>query len=188
VRPAEPAAKIAAAHLHDLAAKDEALVRAQHIRSPLERAQLEAQQRTSLDISASVGYLELAFARNAKRDCAVEQRLARTAAAESTPAIVDTREEALLEDVAQVDPAGAAQRPASRLVEQLERGLAVAVLEVLPAQAPAVDGEQAPALGRRYVRKLVGEALPSSRRNVGSGRHACMSHPAACRPPHQLRP
>lgn len=187
VRPAEPAAKIAAAHLHDLAAKNEALVRAQDIRSALEGAQLEAQQRASLDISASVGYVEPAFTGNTQRDRAVEHRLSRTAAGDGAPAIVDARDEALLEDVAQVSAAGAAQRSAPRLVEQLERGLAEAVLEVLPAQMAPVDGQETPALRRRYQPKLVDELLFVPCLGLRSGRHARMSHRSTRRPPHELR-
>jgi hypothetical protein len=167
VRPAEPAAKIAAAHLHDLAAKDEALVRAQDIRGALERAQLETQQRSSLDISAPVGYVELALAGDTKRDRTVEHRLARTAAAERAPAIMHAGEEALLEDVAQVSAAGAAQSSAPRLIEQLERGLAVAILEVLPAQTTPVDGEQTPTRRCRYQRELLDEVLSGACSGVG---------------------
>ena len=68
---------------------------------------------------------------------------------------MDPREEALLEGVRDVRSAG--EGPASTGVcDQLERRLAVAVLEVLRPQSIAMDPQQDLALGARDLRDDVG--------------------------------
>ena len=93
-----------------------------------------------------------------------------------------------------------AQPPTARLRHELERRLAVAVLQVLEAQPVAMRGQQHPARGLRDQRHLLGlvESRPArsgsppgcrpelardSRSRVESGRHVGMSLPSTARPP-----
>ena len=79
--------------------------------------------------------------RRSERHGALERRLHRAAPGERAAAIVDAREEALLETFARCSAARRTS-PAASVRDELERRLAVAVLEVLLAQPVAVHAQQ----------------------------------------------
>src|SRR4029077_11532487 len=156
-RPAEPATELARPHLQpDLTGQDESLIGAQRVRGPLDRAQIETEHRALLDVGASVDDLDFSMARAAERERSVEHRLRRAAPPEGTATVSDARDEAQLEHVVQVRPAREPQLAATRLGHKLDGRLAVAVLQVLPAQPWAVHRQQQPARGVCDQRDFLG--------------------------------
>ena len=112
----------------------------------------------------------------------------RAAAAQRPAAISDAREEALLERIGDVRLALERPRARARAGHQLEGRLAVAVLEVLEAQAMAMHPQQDVALAGRDVRHELGWVLAAP---VALSRHRGRAPRApfvvvACRD--QLRP
>ena len=90
----------------------------------------------------------------------LERRLHRAAPGKRSTAIVDPRDRnaarACSPDAARLENVASA----TRVRHQLERGLAVAVLEILPAQPVAVRAQQQLALGARHQRHLLGRVEP----------------------------
>ena len=92
--------------------------------------QLVAQQDGPLDIRAQVGWVYIGSLARGEGERAGERRFHRAAPAQRATAIVDSRQKPLIERVGDVHgPLEGASSPGSG--EQLERGLAVAVFEVL---------------------------------------------------------
>ncbi len=149
-----------------------------------------------MDLRARVDDLHLPLPRTPERERPLQRGGHRAASGDRAAAVEHAREEALLERVGEV-LAGGEPPPGARSREQLEHGLAVAVLQVLPAQAVAVSAQQPVVRGARHERDLlygvregaasVQASARERRAQRGWGRHTGMSHPAPSGPPSQIR-
>ncbi len=153
-----------------------------------------------MDLRARVDDLHLPLPRAPERERPLQRGGHRAAAGDRAAAVKHTREEALLERVGEV-LAGGEPPPGARGGEQLEHGLAVAVLQILPAQAVAVGAQQPVVRGARHEREELdgireGAAgrsksgwpqIGGRRARRGWGRHTGMSHQASGGPPSQIR-
>jgi hypothetical protein len=111
------------------------------VREPSDAAQIVACLHQSLDIDPRVGYLHPIAGATPQRQGAGERRLDRTAPTESTAAIMDSGEKSLLQRIAYVRAIGEfTSTPGAR--QQLQRRLAVAILEVLATQPVTMRSEQ----------------------------------------------
>jgi inner membrane protein YhjD len=108
-----------------------------------------------VDLRARVDDLHLPLPRAPERQRPLQRGGHRAAAGDRAAAVEHAREEALLERVGEV-LAGGEPPPGARGREQLEHGLAVAVLQVLAAQAVAVGAQQPVVRGARHERDLLG--------------------------------
>jgi membrane protein len=181
-----------------LAGEHEPLIAGELDRRFRDPPQIVTQQREPLDVGAHVGELDPIVLADGEPPRARARRLDRAAPAQRAAAVVDAREQSLLERVGDVGVARE-RAPASRPGEQLERGLAVAVFEVLARQPMPVSRQQAFAararderhrLGGVEHREAVGLAERSAVRARGefslpSGRHESMSLPVVRTPPSQ---
>lgn len=134
-----------------------------------------------------------------ERDCLLKRSLHRASAAERPATVANTREEAQLNRVRDVQAVGI-RATAVRMREQLERRLAKAILKVLAAQSMAVHSQQQISSRADNGRDLLGriERAAASRelRSVArcsfvaatSGRHRGMSLEIAFTPPSQFLP
>src|SRR5436190_15176384 len=131
------AAELAAGNLRQLRGQHESLVGGQISRQSAEAPQLLAQDHELLELSPQIDDVDLPLADRVDGERRLERGLHGAAAGERSAAIVDAGEKPLLERVLDVRPAGE-PRPLQRPRDELERGLAVTVLEVLGPQAVAV--------------------------------------------------
>jgi hypothetical protein len=153
--PAEPLAELGAAHpQRDLAGEHQPLVVAQERRELGHPLQLESKGDQRVDLRARVDDLHLPLPRASERERPLQRGGHRAATGDRAAAVEHAREEALLERVGEV-LAGGEPPPGARGREQLEHGLAVAVLQVLPAQAVAVGAQQPGVRGARHERNLL---------------------------------
>jgi hypothetical protein len=214
--PPEPGTELRAVHLkEDLGPEHEPLIGSEPGGDLRYTPQLQAAEDEWMQLRAGVRNLELPLAGPTKRKGSLERGLHGAAPTNGTEAVVDTGEEALLEGVGDVGAAGE-PLPAAGTREQLEHGLAEAVLEVLGPQEAAMGAEQprAPSPGnerdllggvgrrrvrRRRVRRPRARRRRARRRRVGAdaavgggprgrewGRHAEMSLQPTRRPPRQI--
>lgn len=101
--PAVCAAELTAIHIaRELACQHEPLVLGELPRELADAAQLMAQQREPLDISARVGDIHFMLVTAAEWQCSCDGSLDRTAAAQRAAAVVNARQQALLECVGYV--------------------------------------------------------------------------------------
>jgi hypothetical protein len=125
--PAVLATELGATLACELACQHEPLIARERVRESSDAAQIVAQEGQLLDVSMCVGHLHPSAraAGDVKRAC--QRCLDRAAPTQRTAAIVDAREELLLERIGDVDGVGESFS-ASGPGQQLERRLAVAVL------------------------------------------------------------
>lgn len=201
LRPAEVPTELGALHLQaNLTGESQLLIGRQLASLCLHRAQLLAQNRQMLGISSHVGNLDLRILKAAKRHGCLERRLHRATPGQRAAAVVNPRQEALLDYIRQMLPAGEPS-PLASVCDQLNGCLAIAVFEVLPTQPMTVHPQQQLSLCARDQRHLLGRiramraARAHGRRHtrvscfsLGSGRHMDMSRRAAPRPPSQFPP
>src|SRR5262249_4684008 len=129
--PSQPAAELLTPWTEaQLRCEHEALIVGQRSSCQPQTVQLESQQRGPLDVGAYIGDVHRAFPGRVQRDGRSRHELAWAATGECPTAIVYARQKSLLERVSQMAASRAAKRPSFRLTDQLERRLAVAVLEV----------------------------------------------------------
>ena len=182
----------------ELACQHQSLVIRELAREPHDAAQVLAQTDQPLDIGTRVGDVYASAGADGENERACQRRLHRTAPVQRTAAIVHARKELLLERVGDVGATGEALSP-SGARPQLERGLAIAILEILASQTVTVRGEQQLATRAGDKRDRLAwiqqaERAPSegpearcrSFRALLSGRHASMSVQVARRPPSQF--
>ena len=125
----------------ELACQHQPLIARELARESHDAAQIVAQQARLLDVGACVGHFDPTARASRQGKRAGQRCLDRAAPAQRTAAIMDAREEFLLERIGDVGGVGEPlSAPGSS--QQLERRLAVAVLEVLTPQPPAVAGKQ----------------------------------------------
>ncbi len=164
----------------------------------LDPTKVVAQHHARLELGANIDDLDLLRFCSADRHGRLERRLQRAPSGERPPAVEDPRDESLLERILQM---GAADERGSvqGLRDQLERGLAVAVLQVVPAQPEAVRTQQQLASGASDDGYLLGRVAGADRRRgsrppppgrsslvLVSGRHTRVSSNRRCTPPSQL--
>jgi membrane protein len=160
-------------------------------REAADQPEVVAQQGQSLDVESSVWHVHLTlplpeWQRGGHR------RLDRATSAQGTTTILDAREEALLERIGDVG-AARERRVAPGSLEQLDRGLAVAVLQVLPGKTMSMSREQQLAARADHQPDSfgrVGGDRPTARgksfEGLLSGRHVNMSVRVASTPPSQF--
>jgi hypothetical protein len=196
--PPKPLAELGTVHPEgDLAGEHEPLVVGEPGRELPHTPQLQPVRHERVNVGPRVGELEFVLAGAAQREGTLERGLHRAATAERPAAVVDAREKALLERVLDVGTAGE-PLAAPRSGQELEHGLAQAVLQVLGPQPVAVGPQQPCVLGARHEGHLLGGVVgveqasaaerpgsPGRRLGRVSGRHTGMSYPAAHRPPSQ---
>ena len=176
-RPSEARTELADAHVDaDLAGEHELLVAVQIGDDLAQASQLSAGDHPVLDGRAAILQLAGSVLGRVDGDRAGERRLDRAAPADRPATVLDAAQELLLERV--LDVLVGEKRRASRAGDQLESGLAVAVLEVLPAQTAAMDAEQpATAVGRNpgHLLSRIATHVASRKRHRGlfrrPGRH-----------------
>ncbi len=192
-RPARDAAKLGTRHVaRQLRSQDHALIGAELADKPAYAPKLLARDRLALHIRAAVHDLETNLLWPFEGDGVLQRGLHRAASRERPAAVVHARDKSLLEHVSEMR---AAVKTAATpdVNEQLECGLPIAVLEVLPAQPMAVNAQQELAPCARHKRELLTRIEPPSRAAVAlpsysllvSGRHTEMSIPGARTPPSQ---
>jgi hypothetical protein len=133
------------------------------VRDLTDAPQLVARKRKSLNIDAYVGDLQSAvLKRSGRRD----RGLDRAASAQRTTTVVDPGEKALLESVGDVSLAGEGCATTGA-TQQLKRGLAVAVFEILVGEPMAMgDKQQLAARSRDERNRLDGVERGRSPRSV----------------------
>ncbi len=193
-------AKLLALHVtRQLACEYESLVMRELCRDIADAPQVMAQDRKPLYVGARVGDLDSPTFAIDDRKRIRERSFDRAASAERTATIVHTREQALLERIGDV---GMARERLSALgaCQQLERGLAIAILQILARKATTVYSQQhLPARASDQCDRLRSveratmssaaacpEAPDRSLEPLLSGRHVSMSVQVARRPPSQL--
>ncbi len=140
----------------ELVGKGQPLVEAEQGHDLSNRTQFLTDDHLLLHAWPPVGYVELALFGRGRERCGLLQRSLRGATSGyRAAAIVDPRYEPLLQDPPQVYPSRKTST-AVDLADQLQRGLRVAVLEILPAQPEAVRPQQQIPSGLRHERNLVG--------------------------------
>ena len=154
-RPAVAGAELAGPHIDiDLARKHQLLVTTQIGDDFPQSPQLDPGDHLMLDSRAAILQFAGPVVGRVNRHCSRDRRLDRAATADRPPAIFDPAQKFLLKRIEDVLIAD--ERRSTRARDQLERGLAVAVLEVLPAQASPVDAKQPPAPSGSDPRNLLG--------------------------------
>src|SRR5262245_26438925 len=162
-RPAVGATERNPGDLAQLARENETLVGGQLPREQLDLAQLVAEHDELLELRTLVDDRDLFLSDRPQRDGGLERRVYRAASSHGPAAVADAGEESLLERPAGTHATGEAA-PSARVGNELERGLAVAVLEVLPTQEVAVGPQQKLPLGPRDHGQLLGGIRPFSPR------------------------
>jgi hypothetical protein len=132
-------------HLTDLSGERETLITREQPRKHLHLPQFVAEQHQLLESHTTVGYVDHRLFAGAEPSRALKCRGHRAPPAERPAAIVDSRPEALLESMDDMEPIRKS-RAVPCAQHQLDRRLAVGVLQVLAAQAKAVRAQQPSAL------------------------------------------
>jgi hypothetical protein len=125
----------------ELACQHKPLIARELAREASDTAQVVAQEGQPLDIGASIAHVCPAICAADKGKRAGKCRLDRATPVQCTAAIVDAREEFLLERVGDMDSIGKFFS-ASGASQKLQRRLAVAVLQVLTPQPVSMRSEQ----------------------------------------------
>jgi hypothetical protein len=154
--PPEARAELRAIHSkRDLGDQNETLVEGEAGRDESHPAQLQAVDDERQDLGAGIGGLDSPLIRPTQREGALQGRLQRTAAVHRATAVQHAGAEALLERVGKVQATGE-PLPAASAHEQLEHGLAQAVLEILAPQPVAVRAQQGLTAGTGHERDELG--------------------------------
>jgi membrane protein len=160
-------------------------------RESTDQPEVVAQQGLALDVEPSVWHVHSTLPRP-ERQRGSHRRLDWTTSSESTTTILNAREEALLERVGDMGTTGE-RRVAPSPLEQLDGGLAVAILQVLASESMSMGREQQLAARADYQRDglgRVGGNQPTARgksfEGLLSGRHVSMSVRVARTPPSQF--
>lgn len=111
------------------------------MREPSDAAQIVACQHQSLEIDPRVGYLQPIAGAAPQRQGAGERRLYRAAPSNSPAAVMNSGEKSLLQRIAYVRAIGEFTS-ALGACQQLQRRLAVAILEILATQPVTMRGKQ----------------------------------------------
>src|SRR5271166_4450933 len=193
--PAKLLACLLSADLQQLAGEHQSLLLGQTPCEPLDATHLVAQHDELLELSSNVDDLDLPLARTSQRNRDLERGLHGAPPRQCAATISNSGLEALLENVGEVQPVDE-RAPLARIHNQLECGLAVAVLEILPTQLVTIRSQQQLTPGPRHERHLLGRigawaALAAFRPDpartssvlLTGGIHIPMSSPARNRPP-----
>lgn len=191
--PSEMGAELGRAHVvwTQLGSEGHPLIRGQLTCRAAHPAHLLARDHDALDVSASVDDRD-ALAAFGERERALERRGHRATPTQGSLTVPDARVEAQLESICEMsiirEPAALAN-----MRDQLEYGLAEAVLEVLMAESVSAEMKKERALGERDDRNGLGRVNragpePQARavswnRSSASGRHTPMSLGTLVRPP-----
>jgi hypothetical protein len=191
-------AEVLTSALDGLPAEYEPLILRQLAEALTDRPELVARDRRSFRFGASIRQVQRML-RAAQRNCRLQRRRHRAATGDSSTAILDPGKKTLLQGIADMR-AARESAPTSREDHELQSGLPIAVLQVLPAQSVAMDPQQQLPLPSSDDRHRLGripaasgtslERASEARRSLfsgKSGRHTCMSSPEPPRPPLQLR-
>jgi inner membrane protein YhjD len=198
-RPAMLVAEVSAIDAGEATRKYESLVGGELVPERRDTPQLLTCQDRPLDVRAPVTEIYLRSYATGKREGASKCRVDRAAPVLCAATILDPRQKSLLKGVRDVSLA-CEPFPTSRASKHLKGRLAVAVLQVLPSEAVAVDSEQLASACPRYQRDRLVQVenpqpagRPHARRGrrlwwsaLLSGRHASMSTEMTRTPPSQF--
>jgi hypothetical protein len=124
-----------------LACEHHPLVTRELARDLTDAPQVLAQQREPLHVGAGIGDLHSAAFASGERERGGDRSLDRAAPAQRATAVVDARQQSLLESVGDVGVTG--EHPSTPDAgQQLQRRLAVAVFEILARETVTVGCEQ----------------------------------------------
>ena len=152
-------AELATLEIQQLRRKDQSLIRCQLPNKRLQAAELLASDRHPFGLGARVGDLDLGLVRTTQWHGALERGLHRAPSRKSAAPVADPRDEALLDDVGEM--LGARENgPSAGVGHELERRLAEAVLEILPAQSMTMGAKQHLAPGARHLGDPLGRVKP----------------------------
>ncbi len=151
----------------ELTFKDQSLIGRKLTREATDQPEVVPQQSETLDVDASVCRLHPTLPRP-ERQREGHRGLDRAASAEGTAAILNAREEALLERVGDVRTAR--ERVARGPLEQLDRGLAVAVLQILPGKPVSMCRKQQLASRADHQRNRLGRIEQACDRPLAASR------------------
>jgi hypothetical protein len=196
--PALPTAKARARLIGELTRQDEPLISTQRVHARLHPLKFVACQHELLEVRAPVDNRRLGLLCCRERERASQRGLHRATSPKCSPHVTDARHVTQLERVADM-PWSRERSAAARAIEKLQDGLAVAVLEILPAQQVPVRPKQHLPFRERNSCHLLDGVAPrrrilrgagalSSSRLPASGRHAGMSSTTPSTPPSQLHP
>src|SRR6185437_5838387 len=198
-RPPVPSAELRAGVSGDLRSEHEPLIDRQQRHDTSDAPQLITDDHLLIDSCPIVRDLDPFPCGGAQCLGLLERGQDRAATAERPATIARARKKPQLERICDVGPAGEGAA-GLHMSDQLERGLAVAVLQILWTQPMSVHAQQQPALCRRDRRDLLAEIARAWASTVrkrallgalslfsASGRHIRMSLLIARRPPSQSR-
>ncbi len=188
-----------AAGVRELMRQNQPLIAAQRPCRVREEPQVVSHQHERLRTGARIRNRRLMPIGPFERQRGGQRGLHRAASCQRTPQVTNPRQVAQLERVAEMGRVR--ERPSAACVrQQLQGGLAVTILQILPAQQMTVGAQQHLALGVRDARDLLERLRPSAlalRRHVDcadtsrgrtSGRHIGMSSSTSSSPPSQFAP
>jgi hypothetical protein len=197
-RPAVPAAELRATPLGQLPREHRSLIRCQPLGERCQAAEILSQHHELLEVGCHVCDVGLLFDSAADGNRRLERRLHRTAPPQRSPAVLDAGHELLLERILEM-LATAEPRSSDGPGQQLEGGLAVAVLKVLRAQPVSMRPQQK--LSSRECDQgdllhrippadpdpgRVAPLTPRTCLSLVSGRHTRVSIERPCTPPSQF--
>jgi membrane protein len=194
------ATELGAAPALELACEHEPLIAGELVGDFANPPQLVAEHRQALDVGARIDQLHPTGFAIDEWERPGNRRLDRAASVERAAPVADSRQQTLLERVCDVGATGERLAPLGTH-QQLERRLAVAVFEILPREAVAMDREQhLPARARHERHGLHPVETPAASAAGGphelslvcfrallSGTHVSMSVTVAPAPPSQSR-
>src|SRR5437588_2610878 len=191
-RPSMLEAELGGARLggSQLGREDHSLISRELARGASDLAYFLAHDDIALDVGAAVDYRDAVVA-SCERQRGLERRLHRAAAADRASAISDARVEAQLERIAEM-PVVRICATSANVHDELEHGLAIAILEILAPESMAIEMEEQGALRERdhrdRFRRVSGEgrartACSARDRSAASARHTPMSFARSIRPP-----
>jgi membrane protein len=175
----------------ELTLEHQSLVGGEPAHQAANQDEIVSQQGQALYVSASIRHFDAAVP-PPQRQRRGDSSLDRAASTQGTATVLDTRDETLLERVGDVRPTGK-RAVASGALEQLERRLAVAILQILPGE-PVSMGRQQQLAARTNderdrlarVRGRQAAIAADSFERLLSGRHVSMSVRVASTPPSQF--
>jgi|GEM_PF-320888 len=176
----------------ELIFEHQSLVGRELTRQAADQPEVVTQQRQALDVDACVYHVHSTLIPSPKWQRRCHRGLNRTTTPEGTATILNARDEALLQCIGDVGAIGE-RRVASGSLEQLDGGLAVAVLQILLSEPVSMGCEQQLAMRAYHQRDRLGGVCrnrPTARGKsfevLLSGRHVSMSVRVTSTPPSQI--
>lgn len=188
--PPVQAAELAPRHRFQLAGQDQPLIGRQLLHMAADPAQFVPEHHELLQVRPHIDDLDTLIAARPQRQGGLQRGLHRASPRDRAPTVTNPGLKPLLEQVAEMHPVGESATLANER-NKLERGLAVAVLEVLRPQLISIDTQQHVALRSHnqshLLRRIAAAPAPGAALLSISGRHMGMSSERGGAPPSQMR-